>query len=447
MVFSLFVVAPLFVFPQPLPEKAIGLLVLLAFLGAIAAATGNHLTLFFNTITFYLLVYPFYLQYLSGFSFVGVPADLYDRPFYYFCLFVLVVNALTLFPKRKGTSYWRSSNYLLRAVEAQSFWKFLALAVMPLAIAVFIFGPDQLFTPRNRYRTGGVEELNAYRKFFLASMKLIPFWLTYFFVLSRSASTGHRTYLGVGVLLAIAVAFANPVTTGRYISLSGLVIVLIGFLRRGEFQWIWKNSHYVVAAGVALLPLTSYMRTGVENVSLQKLREALFSLEFSSLSMWNDLFRFELASGETYNRTISSVFIVIPRAFWTSKSEGTGVEIARSAGYVYHNVGIVPIADTYLDFGILGVLLIAVAFGVVLRAAQQVPTETDGNHFLVRTAGYVALVALLPIFLRGDLGTFFNGFYSTMAAFLVSRVLCRLRFRRHGGGIIGLRHASRRNMI
>lgn len=435
LIFIIFLMAPMFLFQAPLPSRTLYLLLLCAVLSIFSTITGPHALTFFNSVAFFLLVYPFFIQRMFSFKFIkGGDLDLAEKTFVYFSAFVILVNLFCMVApsgrvaKSDDAAIVGSRSPAIGAVMGTMVGLVIGFAI------IVIFGPDYIFLPRQRGVLYGVQPLGSFSRFFIGIFRTIPYWIVYFYLLSPNRLSRRSAWLGAIPIVAIAFAISNPYNSERFLSLLGVLIIFFAFVRKGQMMFFWNNSPVLVATGLMILPWTSVMRSGVSGAldfSAKAFMDMFFSYEFSALAILNDFFTISYNSLSGSVRLLSAVLIFIPRSIWHDKNQGTGSSIAAEAHYGWHNIGVPPIADAYLDFGAIGVVLLALCAGLAIRKSSNVLTPFSFTENRTSTGAKLSFIGLIPIFMRGDLSTFFIAFYSSVAAFAIARFFCTFSVRRN----------------
>ena len=175
-------------------------------------------------------------------------------------------------------------------------------------------------------------------------------------------------------IFVLAIAINNPSTTARYISLTGLIIAFIPYLVAKHHLSSFKTLFPLLVWLV--LPITSLMRTGLDQIDIYAIYNIASSLEFSSVMALNDWLsskNSDIMSLALY--TPSAFLILVPRVIWPGKNTGTGIVIAEELGYSYTNVAVPALIDFYLDLGWLGIFLGGLASGYIFTMFSRIELD------------------------------------------------------------------------
>lgn len=267
------------------------------------------------------------------------------------------------------------------------------------AFLYFGLGYDWMLFSRSKVFLEEISSTAAFLSFFVKSIPCFVALAVVEKAIRRNQRPNFAILLTSYLLLLI---FNNPINTPRFLSLGCLILPMLPYLVRGN--WLGVLFVFFPAVISALLPVTSLMRDGWENVDFDKVLDFFGTAEFSAMFVFNDAI---LYLGEAQftqgNHTLSALMVFIPRAIWPSKNSGTGIEVAENLSYRFTNVGIPPLYDFYLDFGYSGVGIFAFLMAVVIFKAQQIWKQQKGGVFQ-RSMPFVTFI-LMPIFLRGDFST------------------------------------------
>ena len=128
----------------------------------------------------------------------------------------------------------------------------------------------------------------------------------------------------------------------------------------------------------------------------------------------------------TYGRQLlGSLFFFIPRNIWTTKPIGSGAMISAAGGQYFTNISCPLVAEGYVNFGILGVILFGFFAGFLCTVIDRKYWENapkDQTFSFIKIA-YPCLLPYYFFMLRGDL---MSSFAYTSAYMIVFWFLFRL---------------------
>ena len=151
--------------------------------------------------------------------------------------------------------------------------------------------------------------------------------------------------------------------------------ILIGFLI--IFTKIWERPVVMpISIIIGLLILFPFLN----NFRLRgsELYQNFFIIDFTYLKKahfdsYQNFVRLIELDIITYGKQLSStIFFFIPRSIWESKSIGSGGLIANQLDYINKNISMPFIAEGYINFGIIGLILFTFLIGLILGNLDRV---------------------------------------------------------------------------
>lgn len=291
-----------------------------------------------------------------------------------------------------------------------------------LLCLIVIVDLKTVLLPRNEQLTG---EAQNYTIFLRNIAKLLPPLLVTYFVLEADNGLKKNTKFATFIVLAMCLLLvSNPVNTSRFLSLFGLVIVILAYtIKFARLNFLAWALALTPIYSIFLLGITSAMRSGLDNFNYAFAFQSLRSLEFSSYSIFVDALNLhEFPNG---NYVLSHLFVLVPRSIWPEKADSIGIYVAENAGYVYHNVGLNSFFNGYVDYGYFGIFIVSLAFGALVKNLNPV---FESPSFRNRRFMYgVIFTGMAPMFFRGDLSTAMLAAYAAAFAYEAIRFLTRFR--------------------
>lgn len=205
-----------------------------------------------------------------------------------------------------------------------------------------------------------------------------------------------------------------PTAIPRYktATIYGVVCILL-------FPWVRKNSSFFWLFSIGLFvvfPLLHAFRYVISNDSIQKaLNEGFFeSYTDGNYDAWRMLvsaIRYSELRGSTFGRQLLGSFLFfVPRSIWPSKPIGSGAMLIMNelGSSTFSNVSCPLVAEGFVNFGFVGVVLFAFALGQLLTILdQKYWRRFDIDNNVGVFAPYLFLLFMLFFVLRGD---FLSGF-------------------------------------
>lgn len=183
----------------------------------------------------------------------------------------------------------------------------------------------------------------------------------------------------LGALLAMTVIANNPVSQSRFWTAAvylGIAIAALpeSWLRNGRFDFI------VIVGLLVVFPMMSAFKTMTledflaqgDLLSSLDLADSFRSIDFDAYSLLCRVLLYCDVEGFTCGRQLLSVvFFFMPRAVLPIKGTPTGELVSSAQGQWYTNLSAPIMSEGYIDFGILGVLVYAVAIGWFMRTVDD----------------------------------------------------------------------------
>lgn len=100
---------------------------------------------------------------------------------------------------------------------------------------------------------------------------------------------------------------------------------------------------------------------------------------------------------------LGAVLVFVPRSIWSGKPYPTGQVAAEFVGYDFTNISSPIVAELYMDFGFIGVTLLSMMLGVVVRKIDSfsIAAKQFNNHKIIILSAII--FSFFLILLRGPL--------------------------------------------
>lgn len=208
-----------------------------------------------------------------------------------------------------------------------------------------------------------------------------------------------------------------PAAVPRYFAAAtygSLLLIAFGIMRRKRvFMTLF------LAGLVIVFPIMSTFRYySISKIfSLQAMNSAKDNLTNSFLTGNYDAFtmltiaiEYVEKNGANPFQLLSSLLFFIPRSIWTSKAVGSGTMLAASGLHWWkptaYNVSCPLVAEFYLSFGILGIIIFGFVFGFIFRYLDDrywTDSQEIGSLYEWKDIAYPVFLMILFLVLRGDL--------------------------------------------
>ncbi|AMW31977.2 oligosaccharide repeat unit polymerase [Fervidobacterium islandicum] len=233
--------------------------------------------------------------------------------------------------------------------------------------------------------------------------------LAYVIATARKRASINRILLALASLLVILENFP----TGRARFWTGAVYLGIFIVWKRTFKK--KNLFKVIfiVSFIILFPLLNLFRAQAINEALGSnikpptILETITTGDFDAYSMFVRTIAVVHEEGPTNGRQLlGNLLFFVPRSMWQNKPVGSGHEIAQRLGWSFTNVSCPLVGEAYINFGILGIPLFAIALGYVTKKLDSLyygSIVRFSSNVLVIELLYPFYIGFLFFILRGDL--------------------------------------------
>lgn len=396
------------------------------FVTQLLASTNNHSfgfkVIFWTFNLFFFGLAPFY-QYVSNSYIWGYRASdreyVINNVYILFWSIVYIIGTKIKFGKRKQakTKYKK----LIENVEYDYVIRrnclnvMLILSVLVVAYYMIFVGYENMF-----FRNTSVNKALKEIKPLLLLEDHIFKNITLFTFVLHIVRAKQQKILSIQLLIsAISFLITNfPTGITRFAMAAiyaGLIIIVIDNTRKGR----WFITVFILAL-VVVFPAIDIFRS--ENLfesvtdfgaTIKQQIEGVYTTgDYDSYSMFINVRRYIKFFDFSYGRQLlGAALFFVPRAIWSSKPSGTGSTVFLALHPEFTNVSAPLIAEGYVDFGIIGVVVYALINGVVNAWADR-KYWTSENPLSKERIVYPFLIIQFFFLLRGDLmsgGAYFVG--------------------------------------
>jgi hypothetical protein len=222
----------------------------------------------------------------------------------------------------------------------------------------------------------------------------------------------NRSYAGRtgGILLAVSTAVAtvvnliynNPLSASRFASFSLLLAAGFALFRFDRQRWRVAFSWAILLGLLVLYPLANLFRNEQSRQDLRLGLGAYYTFDFDGFQQTvNDVYYVDI-HGHTWGHHIASALLFwVPRSLWEGKAIGAGNVLAASRGYKFQNLSLPFWAEVYLEFSLIGVIVLFFFYGRLARRLDLALRERPAGLATLLTVIFAACQIGL---LRGSLG-------------------------------------------
>jgi hypothetical protein len=208
--------------------------------------------------------------------------------------------------------------------------------------------------------------------------------------------------IATGVAVGLNVIYNNPLTANRFSSFSVMLVAALALLAVDR-QW-WRTLFSVgMLLGLALVyPLANLFRNDRARAHLRLGLDAYYTWDFDGFQQTVNAVHHVHAHGHSWgHHLISALFFWVPRSLWEGKAIPAGNVVAASRGYEFQNLALPFWAEVFLEFGLVGVIVLFFYYGRLARRLDTWVSRADANL----ATGLATIFAACQIgLLRGPLG-------------------------------------------
>ena len=151
---------------------------------------------------------------------------------------------------------------------------------------------------------------------------------------------------------------------------AGMLILMLDWSRKGRwFSWvIFAGLILVFPATEVFRRISTLQKEGLLNIILSSFGTTYISGHFDAHQMIVTIGRYVAETGFAWGKQIlGALLFFVPRSLWPGKPEGTGhTAIVHLDQFYFSNVSAPMPAEGYVNFGLVGVVLMAVFFGLLV---------------------------------------------------------------------------------
>jgi oligosaccharide repeat unit polymerase len=221
------------------------------------------------------------------------------------------------------------------------------------------------------------------------------------------------------ILFFANLLISNPISNPRYWFGTVAISVLFLILKWNKHSFaIWTIS--LATLLLLIFPYADLFRAETQGISLET-NSLSYSLtqdgDYDAFQqILNTVKYIEISESTTHGyQLLGSLLFWVPRSLWAGKPVGSGQFIAEQLGYSFTNLSCPLWAESYINFGWMGVVLIFFIYGYLTEFLQKKYISSFNTNISIYQLIVPFLAAYQLFFLRGDL---LNGI-SYMSCFLL----------------------------
>lgn len=202
--------------------------------------------------------------------------------------------------------------------------------------------------------------------------------------------------------VCLNVVYNNPLSANRFASFSVLLAAALALLRFDR-QW-WRSLFSLgMLLGLAIIyPLFNLFRNERSRSNLRLGTDAYYTYDFDGFQQTVNAVNYVDEHGHTWgHHLMSALLVVIPRSWWEGKAIPAGNVVAANRGYDFQNLALPFWAEVFLEFTVVGVVVLFVVYGWLARRLDATMGASPAGLATTVTVMFAACQIGL---LRGPLG-------------------------------------------
>jgi hypothetical protein len=229
----------------------------------------------------------------------------------------------------------------------------------------------------------------------------------------------------IAIFLLFLIIFKNPLTEKRN-ALGPIYLLLIFLMVPRLLNSNVKTSFLLFFSMIVLFPALQFIthvdygfEELVSNPSLifrkNNLNEGYMSLNYDAFINIGVVMEYVQQHGFSYGyQLLSGLLFFVPRSIWPDKPMSSGLvvgnQLIEEHGFWFNNVSNPYLAEGYLNFGWIGIILLAFVLGITV---VYFITWLYSNDFLKKAVGFYFAMHLIFL-LRGDFTNGYSYFIGTL---------------------------------
>jgi glycosyltransferase involved in cell wall biosynthesis len=196
--------------------------------------------------------------------------------------------------------------------------------------------------------------------------------------------------------------YNNPLSANRFAAFSVLLAAGLAVVRIDRQRWRSAFSWGMVFGLAVLYPLANSFRNEKYRDQIRLGLDAYYTFDFDGFQQTVNTTFYVDTHGHTWGKhLISALLFWVPRSIWEGKSIAAGNAVAAGRGYQFQNLALPYWAEVYLEFSLVGVVVLFFFYGKLTRNMDWWLNSPAAG---IRSAAAVLFAACQIGLLRGPLG-------------------------------------------
>lgn len=250
-------------------------------------------------------------------------------------------------------------------------------------------------------------------------IRLIPLFCFFYAVIKLKRVNFFSTILLISLIVSVF-----PTGVPRYLA-GAVYVTLILFL----FSFFRNGTNFTLMIFSGILFIFPFLNQFREFYSIEY-NNVIPTIDFflaEHFDAYQNLVRAIQIDFITYgNQLLGVILFFVPRAFWNQKPFGSGHEMAHHLDYIFDNISMPYLAEGYVNYGIMGLLLFTIIIGYAFgKLDKKYYFQIHSGEINYSGSIYLYLIGSSFFLLRGDLMSSFaymtGGLLSAALVYLVMK--------------------------
>jgi hypothetical protein len=314
---------------------------------------------------------------------------------------------------------------------------FIALSVIILIVS-WPFIMDELTRPNWLVSEYSVSNLLIRKKvLFLIPLAGIVLGIHHLKNSKLNMSKWLLLVIGIAILIALLLVFKNPLTEKRN-ALGPIYLLLIFLFYPRLMNSNVKTTFLLFFSMIVLFPAVQFFTHVdygftdlLENPALifekNDIDEGYMSLNYDAFINIGVVMEVVEENGLSWGyQLLSALLFFVPRSLWPGKPESSGLVVGEHViekyGFYFSNLSNPLVSEGYLNFGYLGVIIMAIALSLTV---VYLLTWLNSTDYLKKSIAFYFAMHLIFL-LRGDFTNGYSYFIGTLIGlYLVPKLIIR----------------------
>jgi len=259
---------------------------------------------------------------------------------------------------------------------------------------------------------------------------------TFYFLLRRDYPTTGFSLGLFAVVFGLNFIMRYPGSISRFALLGTLLALLFVHARESRLRW---DFGYFFALSFPISLYVFFRFLGGTNrgdtyelarawEKVQDLSGTLTHADFDGFQMTVLGVRYVNEVGYTWgSQILSGLLFFVPRSIWSGKADATGPLLAKNESFISTNLSSPIYVEAYLDFTMLGTILIGLAAGWIIAQSDRAINSPQAPWYIVLSA--VVFAAFLPILMRGSLLAVISSVISIIFYLVIMGMMAQIKLK------------------